>query len=93
MFLSCHVDLKTETDYMLHVFSHFFQHIQAVSGAFMDSQHNGNTPLQTSTSNLNAILPKPAEKEEEDETIWLWVAVIATVGNIVVVAVVCACAF
>ncbi|XP_048025159.1 uncharacterized protein LOC125254548 [Megalobrama amblycephala] len=47
------------------------QHIQAVSGAFMDSQHNGNTPLQTSTSNLNAILPKPAEKEEEDETIWL----------------------
>ncbi|ROL52918.1 hypothetical protein DPX16_8481 [Anabarilius grahami] len=70
-----------------------FPHIQAVSGAFMDSQHNGNTPLQTSTSNLNAILPKPAEKEEEDETIWLWVAVIATVGNIVVVAVVCACAF
>uniref|UniRef100_A0A3B4DHU1 Uncharacterized protein n=1 Tax=Pygocentrus nattereri TaxID=42514 RepID=A0A3B4DHU1_PYGNA len=66
-------------------------------GAFMDSPYNGNTSLQTSTSNLNASFSRPVEQEEEgkfsSDAIWLWVAVIATIGNIVVVAVVCACAF
>ncbi|XP_072551857.1 uncharacterized protein C14orf132 [Salminus brasiliensis] len=73
------------------------QHFPAVSGAFMDSPYNGNTSLQTSTSNLNASFSRPVEQEEEgkfsSDAIWLWVAVIATIGNIVVVAVVCACAF
>ncbi|XP_016392832.1 uncharacterized protein C14orf132 [Sinocyclocheilus rhinocerous] len=73
------------------------QHLQAVSGAFMDSPYNGNSSLQTSTSNLNTSFSRPAEQEEEgkfsSDAIWLWVAVIATIGNIVVVAVVCACAF
>ncbi|XP_046891915.1 uncharacterized protein C14orf132 [Hypomesus transpacificus] len=72
-------------------------HFPAVSGAFMDSPYNGNTSLQTSTSNLNASFSRPPEPEDNgkvsSETIWLWVAVIATIGNIVVVAVVCACAF
>ncbi|KAL7878379.1 hypothetical protein AOLI_G00093530 [Acnodon oligacanthus] len=73
------------------------EHFPAVSGALMDSPYNGNTSLQTSTSNLNASFSRPVEQEEEgkfsSDAIWLWVAVIATIGNIVVVAVVCACAF
>ncbi|KAL2096355.1 hypothetical protein ACEWY4_008503 [Coilia grayii] len=72
-------------------------HFPAVSGAFMDSPYNGNTSLQTSSSNLNATLSRAGEPEDEgkvsSDAIWLWIAVIATIGNIVVVAVVCACAF
>ncbi|XP_066560035.1 uncharacterized protein C14orf132 isoform X2 [Amia ocellicauda] len=67
------------------------QHFPAMSGAFMDSPYNGNTSLQTSTSNLHANFNRPQEPEEEaklsSEAIWLWVAIIATIGNIVVVAV------
>lgn len=63
----------------------------------MDSPYNGNASLQTSSSNLNANFSRPVEQEEEgkfsSDAIWLWIAVIATIGNIVVVAVVCACAF
>uniref|UniRef100_A0A674P8D1 Uncharacterized protein n=1 Tax=Takifugu rubripes TaxID=31033 RepID=A0A674P8D1_TAKRU len=66
-------------------------------GAFMDSPYNGNTSLQTSTSNLNASCSRPSEAEDDgkvsSDTIWLWIAVLATIGNIVVVAVVCVCAF
>ncbi|KAA8594212.1 hypothetical protein FQN60_005046 [Etheostoma spectabile] len=73
------------------------KHYPAVSGAFMDSPYNGNTSLQTSTSNLNAGYSRPSEAEDDgkvsSDTIWLWIAVLATIGNIVVVAVVCACAF
>lgn len=73
------------------------QHFPAVSGAFMDSPYNGNTSLQTSSSNLNAGYSRPSEAEDDgkvsSDTIWLWIAVLATIGNIVVVAVVCACAF
>lgn len=75
----------------------YWQHFQAVSGAFMDSPYNGNTSLQTSTSNLNASCSRPSEAEDDgkvsSDTIWLWIAVLATIGNIVVVAVVCVCAF
>lgn len=64
---------------------------------FMDSPLNDNTSLQTSVSNMNASFSRPAEQEEEgkfsSDAIWLWVAIIATVCNIVVVAVVCVCAF
>lgn len=63
----------------------------------MDSPLNGNTSFQTSVSNQNASFSRPAEQKDEDrlssDAIWLWVAIIATVCNIVVVAVVCACAF
>ncbi|CAL8361521.1 unnamed protein product [Merluccius merluccius] len=74
------------------------QHFPAVSGAYMESPYNGNASLQTSTSNLNAVPgSRPPEAEDDgkvsSDTIWLWVAVLATIGNIVVVAVVCACAF
>ncbi|KAM9359119.1 GTPase IMAP family member 9-like [Symphorus nematophorus] len=66
-------------------------HFPAVSGAFMDSPYNGNTSLQTSTSNLNAGYSRPSEAEDDgkvsSDTIWLWIAVLATIGNIVVVAV------
>ncbi|MGH0181744.1 UNVERIFIED_CONTAM: hypothetical protein FKN15_007726 [Acipenser sinensis] len=71
-------------------------HFPAMSGGFMDSPYNGNSSLQTSTSNLHANT-RPQEPEEESklssEAIWLWIAIIATIGNIVVVAVVCVCAF
>ncbi|RXM35299.1 hypothetical protein EOD39_0930 [Acipenser ruthenus] len=71
-------------------------HFPAMSGAFMDSPYNGNTSLQTSTSNLHANT-RPQEPEEESkfssEAIWLWIAIIATIGNVVVVAVVCVCTF
>ncbi|KAG7226000.1 hypothetical protein INR49_018601, partial [Caranx melampygus] len=67
------------------------EHFPAVSGAFMDSPYNGNTSLQTSTSNLNASYSRPSEAEDDgkvsSDTIWLWIAVLATIGNIVVVAV------
>ncbi|XP_062861373.1 uncharacterized protein C14orf132 [Trichomycterus rosablanca] len=73
------------------------QHFPA---AFTDSPSNGNTSLQTSVSNLNATFSRQEEQEQDrredkfsSDAIWLWVAVIATIGNIVVVAVVCACAF
>uniref|UniRef100_A0A3Q2DUX2 Uncharacterized protein n=1 Tax=Cyprinodon variegatus TaxID=28743 RepID=A0A3Q2DUX2_CYPVA len=70
----------------------FFEH-----AAFMDSPYNGNASLQTSTSNLNASYSRPSEADDDgkvsSDTIWLWIAVLATIGNIVVVAVVCACAF
>ncbi|XP_069042449.1 uncharacterized protein C14orf132 isoform X2 [Lepisosteus oculatus] len=73
------------------------QHFPAVSGAFLDSPYNGNTSLQTSTSNLEASFARPPEPEEEpkisSDAIWLWIAIIATIGNVVVVAVVCACTF
>ncbi|KAI1893360.1 hypothetical protein AGOR_G00122920 [Albula goreensis] len=45
----------------------------------------------TSTSNLHTNFSRPPEPEEEgklsSDAIWLWIAVIATIGNIVVVAV------
>ncbi|XP_063060776.1 uncharacterized protein C14orf132 [Engraulis encrasicolus] len=77
------------------------QHFPAVSGAFMDSRYNDGggdaTSLQTSSSNLNVALSRAGEAEDDgkvsSDVIWLWIAVIATIGNIVVVAVVCACAF
>ncbi|KAJ0022156.1 hypothetical protein NQD34_009646, partial [Periophthalmus magnuspinnatus] len=76
---------------------YLLQQYPAVSGAFMDSPYNGNASLQTSTSNLNTACSRPSETEDDgktnSDTIWLWVAVLATIGNIVVVAVVCACAF
>ncbi|CAL8337251.1 unnamed protein product [Boreogadus saida] len=83
---------------MEHVMMPTLQHFPAVSGSYMDSPYNGNASLQTSTSNLNAVPgSRPPEAEDDgkvsSDTIWLWVAVLATIGNIVVVAVVCACAF
>ncbi|KAJ0063421.1 hypothetical protein NL108_002710 [Boleophthalmus pectinirostris] len=82
---------------MFSVCLYLLQQYPAVSGAFMDSPYNGNASLQTSTSNLNTACSRPSEAEDDgkvnSDTIWLWVAVLATIGNIVVVAVVCACAF
>ncbi|XP_041090524.1 uncharacterized protein C14orf132-like [Polyodon spathula] len=72
------------------------QHFPAMSEPFMDSPYNGNASLQTSASNLHANT-RPQEPEEESkfssEAIWLWIAIIATIGNVVVVAVVCVCTF
>ncbi|KAK7883261.1 hypothetical protein WMY93_029435 [Mugilogobius chulae] len=92
-----HKDTDCETGQRYH-FLHFLpEQYPAVSGAFMDSPYNGNASLQTSTSNLNTACSRPSEAEDDgkvsSDTIWLWVAVLATIGNIVVVAVVCACAF
>lgn len=71
----------------------------------MDSPNHRNASLQTSTSKLNAGYTRPADPEPapaappvhggemSSDTIWLWVAVMATISNIVVVAVVCVFAF
>uniref|UniRef100_A0A8C4RFY6 Uncharacterized protein n=1 Tax=Erpetoichthys calabaricus TaxID=27687 RepID=A0A8C4RFY6_ERPCA len=79
----------------------FLSHLQhfppPVSGALMDSPYHGSTSLQTSTTNLHTSLNRSPDVEEESklsaDAIWLWIAIIATIGNIVVVAVVCVCAF
>uniref|UniRef100_A0A3P9LF15 Uncharacterized protein n=2 Tax=Oryzias latipes TaxID=8090 RepID=A0A3P9LF15_ORYLA len=75
----------------------FLSMVETPAVAFMDSPYNGNTSLQTSMSNLSASYSRPSEPEDDgkvsSDTIWLWIAVLATIGNILVVAVVCACAF
>eukprot|EP00062_Callorhinchus_milii_P027425 gi/632990708/ref/XP_007884292.1/ PREDICTED: putative uncharacterized protein C14orf132 homolog [Callorhinchus milii] len=69
----------------------------AMSGAFLDSPYNGDVSLQASSVNIAPNVIRQLEPEEETkvsrEAIWLWVAIIATIGNIIVVGVVCVCAF
>ncbi|CAL8350712.1 unnamed protein product [Lota lota] len=87
-----HMERSSQMEHVMPVLQHF----PAVSGAYMDSPNNGNASLQTSTSNLNAVPgsgPPEDDGKVSSDTIWLWVAVLATIGNVVVVAVVCACAF
>uniref|UniRef100_A0A4W3HMD4 Uncharacterized protein n=1 Tax=Callorhinchus milii TaxID=7868 RepID=A0A4W3HMD4_CALMI len=66
-------------------------------GAFLDSPYNGDVSLQASSVNIAPNVIRQLEPEEETkvsrEAIWLWVAIIATIGNIIVVGVVCVCAF
>ncbi|XP_072314179.1 uncharacterized protein C14orf132-like [Eucyclogobius newberryi] len=92
-----HKDTDCETGQRL-LFLHILpEQCPAVSGAFMDSPRNGTASVQTSNSNLNAAAKPPEEAppplKNTGDDIWLWVAVLATIGNIVVVAVVCVMAF
>ncbi|XP_064408787.1 uncharacterized protein C14orf132 [Latimeria chalumnae] len=69
----------------------------AMSGAFLDSPYNEDFSLQTSLSNIHISIPQKEEVDKNSrfssDAIWLWIAIIATIGNIIVVGVTCACTF
>lgn len=75
-----------------------------MTGAFMDSSPNddysGEHSLFNSSANVHAATSAASTHGQQDESqsmssdaIWLWIAIIATVGNIVVVGVVYAFTF
>ncbi|XP_069500610.1 uncharacterized protein C14orf132 homolog [Ambystoma mexicanum] len=69
----------------------------AMSGIFMDAPYHDNISLHSSISTLSTSGAHGPEDEDKKslscEAIWLWIAIIATVGNIVVVGIVCVCTF
>lgn len=79
--------------------------IPVMTGAFMDSSPNddysGEHSLFNSSANVHAaaVAAAAAQSQQEEQqsmssdAIWLWIAIIATIGNIVVVGVVYACTF
>ncbi|KAJ7991136.1 hypothetical protein DPEC_G00294130 [Dallia pectoralis] len=77
--------------------------IPMITGAFMDSSPNDNYSgdhlLFNSSACVNAAsMVASAEVQQEDQSsssdaVWLWIAIIATIGNIVVVGVVYAFTF
>lgn len=75
-----------------------------MTGAFMDSSPNddysGEHSLFNSSASVHAAASAASVQGQQDEpqsmssdAIWLWIAIIATIGNIVVVGVVYACTF
>ncbi|XP_061599643.1 uncharacterized protein C14orf132 [Cololabis saira] len=78
--------------------------IPVMTGAFMDSSPNddysGEHSLFNSSASVNAAASAASVHGQQDEqqsmssdAIWLWIAIIATIGNIVVVGIVYACTF
>ncbi|XP_034530360.1 uncharacterized protein C14orf132 isoform X1 [Notolabrus celidotus] len=78
--------------------------IPVMTGAFMDSSPNddysGEHSLFNSSASVHAAASAASVHGQPDESqsmssdaIWLWIAIIATIGNIVVVGVVYACTF
>ncbi|KAM4724056.1 uncharacterized protein C14orf132 isoform 1-T1 [Anableps anableps] len=75
--------------------------IPVMTGAFMDSSPNddysGEHSLFNSSASVNAAASVHGQPDEQQsmssDAIWLWIAIIATIGNIVVVGVVYACTF
>ncbi|XP_078419498.1 uncharacterized protein C14orf132 [Cetorhinus maximus] len=74
--------------------------IPVMTGAFMDSaidECNTDFSLFNSSTNVNDAASAPNQPEEpartSNDAIWLWIAIIATIGNIVVVGVVYAFTF
>ncbi|XP_042356694.1 uncharacterized protein C14orf132-like [Plectropomus leopardus] len=78
--------------------------IPVMTGAFMDSSPNddysGEHSLFNSSASVHAAASAASVHGQQDESqsmssdaIWLWIAIIATIGNIVVVGVVYACTF
>ncbi|KAG8550830.1 hypothetical protein GDO81_019611 [Engystomops pustulosus] len=78
-------------------FSLVDEQISAMSGLFLYASYNGDLSLQTSLSTLSTgplHRTDPADRgRPTSETIWMWIAILATVGNIMVLGVVCACTF
>lgn len=74
-----------------------------MSGAFMDASPMDDCSTEhslfNSSASVNAAPPAsaPAQQEEQQhmssDAVWLWIAIIATIGNIVVVGVVYAFTF
>ncbi|XP_056283278.1 uncharacterized protein C14orf132 [Pseudoliparis swirei] len=78
--------------------------IPVMTGAFMDSSpnndYNGEHSLFNSSASVQAAACVASESGQQDESqsmssdgIWLWIAIIATIGNIVVVGIVYAFTF
>ncbi|XP_067847174.1 uncharacterized protein C14orf132 [Heptranchias perlo] len=70
--------------------------IPVMAGAFMDSpidECNTEFSLFNSSTNVNAPNQPEVPASSSNDAIWLWIAVIATIGNIVVVGVVYAFTF
>ncbi|XP_069771841.1 uncharacterized protein C14orf132 [Narcine bancroftii] len=78
----------------------FWLMIPVMTGAFMDSpidECNTEFSLFNSSTNVNDAPSAPSQLEDptppSNDVIWLWIAIIATIGNIVVVGVVYAFTF
>ncbi|XP_053290817.1 uncharacterized protein C14orf132 [Pleuronectes platessa] len=82
----------------------FVGRIPVMTGAFMDSSPNddysGEHSLFNSSASVHAAALAGSVQGQQDESqsmssdaIWLWIAIIATIGNIVVVGVVYAFTF
>ncbi|XP_060735296.1 uncharacterized protein C14orf132 [Tachysurus vachellii] len=77
--------------------------IPVMTGAFMDSSPNDDYSTEHSLFNSSAsvnaapmtLVPNQHDEQQRVSTdaIWLWIAIIATIGNIVVVGVVYAFTF
>ncbi|KAG9268747.1 uncharacterized protein C14orf132 [Astyanax mexicanus] len=77
--------------------------IPVMTGAFMDSSPNDDYSAEHSLFNSSAsvnaapIVPVQTQHDEQQhmssDAIWLWIAIVATIGNIVVVGVVYAFTF
>ncbi|KAL6477608.1 hypothetical protein SRHO_G00136700 [Serrasalmus rhombeus] len=77
--------------------------IPVMTGAFMDSSPNDDYSIEHSLFNSSASVnaaPTTSVQTQHDEqqhmssdAIWLWIAIVATIGNIVVVGVVYAFTF
>ncbi|XP_028294569.1 uncharacterized protein C14orf132 [Gouania willdenowi] len=80
--------------------------IPVMTGAFMDSSPNddysGEHSLFNSSASVHAaaaaaaaaVHGQPEEQQSmSSDAIWLWIAIVATIGNIVVVGIVYACTF
>lgn len=81
----------------------FFIQIPVMTGAFMDSSPNDDYSTEhslfNSSASVNAAPMTLVQTQHDDQhrvstdAIWLWIAIIATIGNIVVVGVVYAFTF
>ncbi|XP_012992824.1 uncharacterized protein C14orf132 [Esox lucius] len=77
--------------------------IPVMTGAFMDSSPNdnysGEHSLFNSSASVHATSMAASSQAQQDDpssssdAVWLWIAIIATIGNIVVVGVVYAFTF
>uniref|UniRef100_W5NME4 Chromosome 14 open reading frame 132 n=1 Tax=Lepisosteus oculatus TaxID=7918 RepID=W5NME4_LEPOC len=75
--------------------------IPVMGGAFMDSpndDYSADHSLFNSSASVHAAASTAHSQQEEPQSvssdaIWLWIAIIATIGNIVVVGVVYAFTF
>ncbi|CAL8289848.1 unnamed protein product, partial [Gadus morhua 'NCC'] len=99
---SCSAIIPTASSYFI---SHHLLQIPVMTGAFMDSSPNddysGEHSLFNSSASVHAaasaaasVHGHPDENQSmSSDAIWLWIAIIATIGNIVVVGVVYAFTF
>ncbi|XP_052009474.1 uncharacterized protein C14orf132-like [Xyrauchen texanus] len=74
--------------------------LPVMSGAFMDvDECSTERSLFNSSASVNAAPPASAPMQQDEQqrvssdAVWLWIAIIATIGNIVVVGVVYAFTF